>query len=426
MNTKTHPNWTRYIPYGCALVSIPIAYLVALVLSRQEMLTACLTAVGAGGVFLLCRMIQRRGQVSLVTTAVVLPLLAAGACSVLLHLNPYLETQRSFQSLHQNGVGFAARNPDQSGEWVRNRSGEMLPVWLASLVGSECLCELSAIKSSLSGLQSADYRSLNVTYLNKVVLSQGSDAARVSQDLVDWLSACPDLNSIYITLQSFTQDDGAALATLDSRNCSLTIHNCQNAAPLDALQGLAWLGLSGDSLSVQQCEQVTKIQDLKALTLNVTTMTDDAIAALEPTAKNMHIWFDNPTTDNHIQSLARLGCFALSLERVESVPALGQDPAADMPVTQHLRINDSDLTIEQCAELAGHFSCTTIQLINVGIPLVGREESAPIDPEVALEPARIPFTADQINQLWQAPNLAAVSVYDDFGWHHYDRSQTGD
>ena len=157
MDTHSKSNLRTYLPHCCSLLALPICYATVLLISDQQLLAVCTAALGVVSVFFLCRTVQSRGQVSLAITIFVLPLLVAGGCAILLQLTPFVNRQRSIEALRAAGVAFRASPPDQSGEWQQNRSGTMLPSWIAKTIGSDCLSEIRSINGALGAFKSISY-----------------------------------------------------------------------------------------------------------------------------------------------------------------------------------------------------------------------------------------------------------------------------
>ena len=114
MFTPLKSKLSTYLPHCCSLVALPIFYASVMFVSNLQLLAVCAAALGVISAFLLCRTVQRRGQVSLAVSVIVLPLLVAGCCAILLQFTPLMNRQRSIAALRSAGVGVRASPPDQS------------------------------------------------------------------------------------------------------------------------------------------------------------------------------------------------------------------------------------------------------------------------------------------------------------------------
>jgi integral membrane sensor domain MASE1 len=107
---------SRFWPYAASLVGLGTGYFITLYLSQQLLLAVGAAACGALFGFLLARIVQMKGRVSLSMLAIGFPLLVAIACALLLQLQGFRDRQRGFDELRMAGVGFRARQPQQADE----------------------------------------------------------------------------------------------------------------------------------------------------------------------------------------------------------------------------------------------------------------------------------------------------------------------
>ncbi|MEM8734490.1 MAG: hypothetical protein AAGG44_09730 [Planctomycetota bacterium] len=139
---------SRFLPYAFSLVGLLVGYFGTNVFGLG-MLAVVMAAVGAVLGYTLCRIVQARGQVSLVVTAVLFTTLAAILCVALLKLAPYRDRHRGIEALRAAQMTMTLRPPGQQNEWLIDRSGNMIPIWLANVIGPECLSELRSIEGEL-------------------------------------------------------------------------------------------------------------------------------------------------------------------------------------------------------------------------------------------------------------------------------------
>ena len=424
MDTPLKPKSTSYLPHFCSLVALPICYTSVLLHSDQQLLAVCAAALGVIFAFLVCRTVQRRGQVSLAVTIFVLPLLVAGSCAILLQLTPFVNRQRSIAALRAAGVGFQARPPDQTGEWLQNRSGTMLPVWIAKTIGSDCLSEIRSIDGELGAFQSISYGHLDVSRLNRVTFKQQSKNSHVTNDLVDWLNACPRLDQVYFDFSYFSDQDGQALSRLaDNRRSFVTIRNCESVVDLTSLKEVAWLHLVGNELLEPHARYLSQVADIPSLVLEIHELSSEAISALR--GYQGYVSMRCGVAPDRIVDFAKLGLNSVELSNLPSVPLESAVELQGLPKTRYLRIIDSKITASECIVLASLFQCETLALINITMNELNRDASIPVLPgDTSPTPKLVP-SPEQVDLFWMLPNLTEIQIYDG-SWKHLKRpGQTG-
>ena len=205
---QTNVVWGRYLPYFASLLVIPISYLSILLLIGQQSLAVFGAALGAVVVYIICKTIQRRGKISLALMIFVLPLLMASGCILFLQLAPFVNHHQRIGLLRNAGIEVDARPPDQLGEWLQNRTGTMLPVWLVKLMGSDCLSEIDSIQGELGAFQSIEYAQLDMSRAYSVTFIQESKSSHVTIELVDWLNKNSNIESLNFDFRYFSEEDG--------------------------------------------------------------------------------------------------------------------------------------------------------------------------------------------------------------------------
>ncbi|MFN9413042.1 MAG: hypothetical protein ACK57V_11810 [Pirellula sp.] len=362
MMKQTNVVWGTYLPYFASLLVIPISYLSILLLIGQQSLAVFGAALGAVVVYIICKTIQRRGKISLALMIFVLPLLMAGGCILFLQLAPFVNHHQRIGLLRNVGIEVDARPPDQLGEWLQNRSGTMLPVWLVKLMGGDCLSEIRSIQGELGAFQSISYAQLDMSRAHTVTFIQESKNSHVTIELVDWLNKHSNIDSLYFDFRYFSEEDGVALSHLaDGSKVHVTIRNCESVAGLGSLGKLQWLYLVGDSLAEKLARDVSKRAVHRALRLEVRQLPKESIAELKGYSGYMLI--NGRLDPDGIIAFARLGLESLELSGLTSVPTVSVDEFKNMPKTKHLRIVNSHLDASECKKIAALFQCEIVEFV---------------------------------------------------------------
>lgn len=330
MMKQTNVVWGTYLPYFASLLVIPINYLSILLLIGQQSLAVFGAALGAVVVYIICKTIQRRGKISLALMIFVLPLLMASGCVLFLQLAPFANHHQRIGMLRNSGFTINARPPDQLGEWLQNRTGTMLPVWLVKLMGSDCLSEIDSIQGELGAFQSISYTQLDMSRAYSVTFIQESKSSHVTTELVDWLNKNSNIESLNFDFRYFSEEDGTALSHIaDGRKLNVTIRNCESVAGLGSLSKLQWLYLIGESLPEKLARNISKLALLSALRLEVRQLPKESITELKGYSGYMQI--DVGLHPDDIKAFAKLGLESLELSGLTSVPTVSVDEFKNMP-----------------------------------------------------------------------------------------------
>jgi hypothetical protein len=330
MMKQTNVVWGTYLPYFASLLVIPISYLSILLLIGQQSLAVFGAALGAVVVYIICKTIQRRGKISLALMIFVLPLLMASGCVLFLQLAPFANHHQRIGMLRNSGFTINTRPPDQLGEWLQNRTGTMLPVWLVKLMGSDCLSEIDSIQGELGAFQSISYTQLDMSRAYSVTFIQESKSSHVTTELVDWLNKNSNIESLNFDFRYFSEEDGTALSHIaDGRKLNVTIRNCESVAGLGSLSKLQWLYLIGESLPEKLARNISKLALLSALRLEVRQLPKESITELKGYSGYMQI--DVGLHPDDIKAFAKLGLESLELSGLTSVPTVSVDEFKNMP-----------------------------------------------------------------------------------------------
>jgi hypothetical protein len=408
--------WGTYLPYFASLLVIPIIYLSILLLIGQQSLAVFGAALGAVVVYIICKTIQRRGKISLALMIFVLPLLMAGGCVLFLQLAPFVNHHQRIGLLRNAGINVNARPPDQLGEWLQNRSGTMLPVWLVKLMGSDCLSEIRSIGGELGAFQSVSYAQLDMSRAREVEFRQESIDSHVSLELVHWLNKSSNIDRMSFEFSDFYEEDGMALSNLvDKSKVFVTIRNCESVTGLGSLGKLQWLHLVGESLPINLARDISNLS-LGGLTLEVRQLPMECIAELKGYSGYMGI--NGRLGPDDIKAFARIGLESLELSGLTSVPTVSVDEFKNMPKTKHLRISNSHLDVSECKEIAALFQCESLSLYNIYTKDLGRQSSpvTPINPA----PELLHFSSEQRESFQELPNLTTVQFFNGGNWETFN------
>jgi hypothetical protein len=410
MMKQTNVVWGRYLPYFASLLVIPISYLSILLLIGQQSLAVFGAALGAVVVYIICKTIQRRGKISLALMIFVLPLLMASGCILFLQLAPFVNHHQRIGLLRNAGIEVDARPPDQLGEWLQNRTGTMLPVWLVKLMGSDCLSEIDSIQGELGAFQSIEYAQLDMSRAYSVTFIQESKSSHVTIELVDWLNKNSNIESLNFDFRYFSEEDGVALSHLaDGSKVHVTIRNCESVTGLGSLRKLQWLHLVGESLPEKLARNVSKLTLRRALRLEVRQLPKESIAKLKGYSGYMQI--DGGLDPDDIKDFARLGLESLELSGLTSVPTVIADEFKNMAKTKHLLISNSHLDASECKKIAALFQCESLILYNVFSKDLGRQSS----PVTLINPAPelLHFSPEMRESFRELPDLTSARINGD-------------
>lgn len=365
------------MPYVASLLIIPFIYLSILLFIGQQSLAVFGAALSAVVAYVVGKTMQRRGKVSLALMIFVLPALMASGCILFLQLAPFVSHHQNIISMRKVGLKVTTRPPDQLGEWLQNKSGTILPVWLVKLMGSECLSDIRRIEGELGVFQSIAYARIDVSKVYDVKFKQESQNSHVSLELVDWLNKNSNINHLHFDFSYFSEEDRLALSKLaDNSEKQMTIRNCELVDELGSLHQWNWIHLIGESLSDKLARSISQPAPSRGLRLEVRHLSLGAITALM--GYRGHVQIDGPLSIDAITAFARIGLESLELGALTSVPIVSIDNFENLPKTKYLRIINSHLDASECKTLAALFRCESLTLYNVHTKSIGRDQSSPV------------------------------------------------
>ncbi|MEQ1830924.1 MAG: hypothetical protein ABL921_33565, partial [Pirellula sp.] len=341
--------------------------------------------------------IQQRGRVSLTVTVFVFPVLIAGCCSVYLQLSPYLNRQRSTMALKNAGVILQSRPPDQAGELLMNRSGKMLPVWLANAIGKECLSEVRSVRAKLEDLRISDLEQLETSKLWKVEFVQESSGSHLDARLIQWFNSCSQLKHVQFDFIHFAESDGHLLSQLAKRReCYLTIRNCESV-DLTSLKHVSWLHLVGDTLNESNVRHLGRDGGSPLLRLEIKELPAKSISLFSGYRSHIAL-LSNVHADTYL-GLAKLGLESISFENLVSPLMFNVRTDVDLSITRRLTIARSTISLQDCKQIAELFRCEWLRVD--GIPKSN-----------GIAAAICKLTAEQFEPFWELPNLQEISYFE--------------
>lgn len=392
----------RLVPYGGAVVGVVLGYGGAILVSNQQMLAVGVATVSALGCYLAARVIQMRGKLTLGLTAFGFPLLVAIACILFMRLTPFIDRQHAINQLRESGIAFSARAPDQFGEWLRDRSGNMLPIWLASWLGPECMAEVRTIDAELAALQEADFSKLQTSKIRKVTLRRQAKLPPLSSELVSWLNGCPELDTIWLQLAHYTKADAEALALLH-KNCRIQIDtNIDNVTgQFDLLPAESLVRLTGKRLTVEHAKHIVELNSPRLLTLEFPTVAPGALRALAPMNRDAPIYIIGAALAyEDVVDLAMLGQRNVTLTAVSLPRELNSELAQSSGVETHgLSINQTQVSLPQLQHLSRLFDCQSISL-------------------------QQPVSDAELSAIWSMTEIQGLRCFDGADWQRLTRPET--
>ena len=180
--------WSRWYPHGIAAVAIPIVYFATNFFFGQRLLAAVSAIATYLAVLTALKVWQSKGQLSLATTAFLLPLLTALVCLSLSSLTPLAVRQRTISKLRDTNLTMAVKLPIRNGEWIHNEEGFMFPIWFGKLFGPDCMTEVRKLGGKLADLQRFEYQSIPASSLIELRLTRQQATPPLEEELVEWLA----------------------------------------------------------------------------------------------------------------------------------------------------------------------------------------------------------------------------------------------
>lgn len=402
MNTIRPSLGGRLAPYGAALIGVVLGYGGARLVSNQQMLAVGVATVSALGCYLVARVIQMRGKLTLGLTAFGFPLLVAIACILFMRLTPFLDRQRSINQLRESGIAYSARAPDQSGEWLRDRSGNMLPTWLASWLGPECMAEVRTINADVAALQQADFSKLQTSKLRKVTLRREAKLPPLSSELVSWLNGCPELDTIWLQLAHYTKADSEALALLDKSSKIQFDTEIDNATgQLHLLPKECLVRLTGRRLTIEHAKHIAELKSPRLLTLEFPTVMPGALRALAPMNRDAAVYIVGAALAyDDVVDLAMLGQRSVTLTAVLLPKELNSELAQSSGIeTRWLTFRQTQVSLPQLQHLSRLFNCEWVSLMQ-------------------------PISDTELSAIWSTTGIQQLHCNDGTGWQRFTRPET--
>ena len=299
----------RLIPYLCAIVALIVAYVGTMVLTDQRILAGMLAAFATILGFIVCRLIQLRGRLTLGILVIGFPLVIAIGFTAMQRLNPFVNHQRSISMLRSSGLTIRTRAASEYGGWKQDQSDEnMLPTWLANRIGPDCLSELTRIEGELAEFQSMRFSEINPSKLRLVKLLRFHESPVISPQLVEWLNRA-ERARVNLLLADYTDADGAALSSI-GRNSWIIIDVDDFTGDLSMLHGAGVLHLRGTHLSPKQASQIA--------TLSKTSFVFDGI----PLSKETVLKFQNESWNSDEIAMMTIQSSSLDLATLEALAQL--------------------------------------------------------------------------------------------------------
>ena len=94
------------LPLVSGLVGLLVAYAFVLSVTDQRMMAVIVAAIMGIAAYLLARIVQLRGRVTVAMAVVGFPLLMALAFTAYRHVTPFVERQKSYDNLRAAGIDF--------------------------------------------------------------------------------------------------------------------------------------------------------------------------------------------------------------------------------------------------------------------------------------------------------------------------------
>ncbi|MFK7734375.1 MAG: hypothetical protein AB8B50_00005, partial [Pirellulaceae bacterium] len=181
--------WIRQLlPYCVAISLIVMGAGAATVVGGGEFAIAGAALFGAAVGYPLGRLIAWRGKLSLRTTAVVLPLLVAIACSILPKVTPFWARQRTADALRSEQIQTYARPPQVAGEWALDSEGYVLPAIALDWIGADSMSIVRGVDGLADDLVRLDLKSLALPSQLSSLNIRCDRADSITPELVEWIN----------------------------------------------------------------------------------------------------------------------------------------------------------------------------------------------------------------------------------------------
>ncbi|NND98719.1 MAG: hypothetical protein HKN47_15470, partial [Pirellulaceae bacterium] len=384
------------LPHFFAIAALIATYVLVILATDQQMLAFALSASAALGAFILCRLIQLRGKLTLSLTVIGLPFLVALMFASLLALNPFYQRQRSVTMLRDVGLSYMSRGTTQQGEWKRDLSGNMLPTWIADQIGPDSMSEINTIMGDLESLQSIPYRDLTSNQLKRFYLDRQNTIPTVSTDLIAWINRL-DTATVYLELHHYADADGRALNQL-KLPLHLNLHLSPKAGDLSLLTQTKTLHIHGDMLSPTHAQQLSQIDGIAMLSLSLLAYPADMLRQLDqPRATGSLRLAGGKIDPDAWPALANLRWQRIDLEKISLASLKDAAEHRSNHVLPFLSVSGPTVSIDDVHQLIHRFQCVNFQLHH-------------------------PLTHQEIESLWEHPQLQSVRIFDGNNeWITHDR-----
>ena len=341
-----------------------LAYGVVRLLTGQPLLAVAVSAFVSLATFIVGRIIQFRGRLTLAITVIGLPLLVALVFASYRALDPFIKRQRSITALNDAGVVFYARSPEKLGEWKSDADGNMLPIWLADRIGPHCLDQLTWIDCDTATLQSIQLSEIDSSSLWSARLVRQVDGPSLTPKLIEWLNVV-EPKSLQLVFKKFSDEDSTAISQLRvPYGVELDLN--RDAGNLSSLTYAKWIRIHGLELTRVQSQQLSILTALiHPLSVEAKTISAEAIETLDQS-------IDPGTCALHIQgaTLEQDAWGALSESRRSAITLDGV-PLENLPkknpkqnddyVLPLLIVSGKIYSLDEIDQLARLFRCECIR-----------------------------------------------------------------
>lgn len=393
MESQSSQNLAKFVVFGVTVAAIPITFFSVLAISELRMLSGVVTGFVTLSILCLGKLILSRGKLSLLMLAVVLPLIVAMFCFGLVRLLPFLERHAALNDLERSKIQFRVHVPDRAGEWLQDRSGNMMPSWFVGLIGQESLHEVRSISGNLGDLQSIRYAGLANAQLTRVVLKREEQLPPISGSLIDWLNSCERLERLELVIKHCSDEDLEALSRIDPlKRFRLDISFEAADTSLRSVEGWQNLAIRAPELSVENARRLTQTSGSeRLLILDCENLPVESIREMSQRRAWSALSLANCKLDQaQLSELSRIQVQYLGFWSVQFPPEL-EEPTS-VPTRTHRAPwqGQSELSVFSC-------SLKTIQLQQ----LARRFASASLSTDQPLNEA-------DFELLWSVPNLQEV------------------
>ncbi|MEM9588767.1 MAG: hypothetical protein AAGA03_15905 [Planctomycetota bacterium] len=396
-----------------ALVAWAISYLLSYVATRQSLLSVVVGALLALVVFVVCRTVQRRGQLSLAICVFGLPLVLGLAFAGFRSLQPYRENQRTIDQLRKNAISFRATRVSEHGEWKQDHNGTLLPNWLADMIGPDCMSEVTDITGSIEEIQALPLSQMRLPLVRWVDLTRSGDESLLSPSLIDRLNELK-LDRVGVTLSRLTEEDVQVLARLH-QPIHLRIQKFDDqTADFSNVESIRSITLVGRRITESQIDQLASLAKTEyvewdgiSLSPKLIRRWRDSVGKRRVRLSLSNTRISHATLEALLELPSEMTYFRQGTQivrnkyqlwgtRVSNYQPSRISPDIDVEIKRQLELPSVKLTIEEVAELVNWFRCDALLLRRV-------------------------LSAQEVDRLWQCPTLQLIETIDETGWKSHVR-----